>query len=187
MDENAPTLLIRRWQQGDPAALEALVPLVHADLRRLARRELGRGNAGNTLQPTALVNDVFVHLLGRNALVEIQSHGHFLNLAARIMRQLVLMRARARGADKRGGGWLRADFQDALELPLPDSGRDADVEAALQRMEALRPRMAQVVELRCYVGLTVPEVAQALGVDVRTVYREWAAARAWLAAELGEP
>ena len=103
------------------------------------------------------------------------------------MRQLVLMRARARGADKRGGGWLRADFQDALELPLPDSGRDADVEAALQRMEALRPRMAQVVELRCYVGLTVPEVAQALGVDVRTVYREWAAARAWLAAELGEP
>lgn len=179
-----PTLLLERWVAGDLEALHALIPDVYADLRRIARRELRAGQGSATLQPTALVNEVWVHLLGRPALGSFESRAHFFNLAAKVMRQLLLMRARARGAHKRGGQWQRVDAEALLQVPALEDPRHEEMDQALSRLEALEPRVARVVELRYYLGMTVPEVASALAVDTRTVYRDWATARAWLANEL---
>ncbi|RDZ29111.1 ECF-type sigma factor [Lysobacter silvisoli] len=174
-----PQTLIQRWRHGDAAALDSLLPLVYADLRAIAAREL-RGHRGHdTLQPTALVNDVFVRLLGQDG-VAFENSAHLFNAAARIMRQILVDRARKAASEKHGGAWRRDDFTEALQLPIPEQTRLPDLDAALAALEQLDARMAQVVELRYFVGLSVPEVARVLGLDERTVYRDWAAARAWL-------
>lgn len=171
--------LIQRWRHGDAAALDSLLPLIYADLRAIAAREL-RGHRGHdTLQPTALVNDVFVRLLGQDG-VAFENSAHLLNAAARIMRQILVDRARKAASEKHGGAWRRDEFTEALQLPIPEQTRLPDLDAALAALEQLDARMAQVVELRYFVGLSVPEVARVLGLDERTVYRDWAAARAWL-------
>jgi len=174
------TLLIRRWSEGDTSALDALLPMVYHDLRRLARREMAGHRGHDTLQPTALVNDVLLKLMDRDRPQALQCRAHLLNTAARMMRQLLVDRARSAAADKHGGGWLRDDFTRALELPIPEGTRLPELDAALEALKTIDPRMAQVVELRYFIGLTVPEVSKLLDVDDRTVYRDWAAARAWL-------
>lgn len=181
MPETAPDphTLIQRWRQGDPAALESLLPLIYADLRAVAAREL-RGHRGHdTLQPTALVNDVFVRLLGQES-VAFENAAHLFNAAARIMRQILVDRARKAASEKHGGAWRRDDFTEALQLPIPQETHLPDLDAALADLEQLDARMSKVVELRYFVGLSVPEVARVLELDERTVYRDWAAARAWL-------
>lgn len=174
-----PHPLIQRWRHGDPAALESLLPLIYADLRAIAAREL-RGHRGHdTLQPTALVNDVFVRLLGQES-VAFENATHLFNAAAKIMRQILVDRARKAASEKHGGAWRRDDFTEALQLPIPQETYLPDLDAALVALEQLDARMAKVVELRYFVGLSVPEVARLLELDERTVYRDWAAARAWL-------
>jgi RNA polymerase sigma factor (TIGR02999 family) len=171
---------LRRWSEGDVASLDRLLPLVYADLRRIAASEL-RGNAGHdTLQPTALINDVFVRLLGARRL-EIGSRKHFFATAAKLMRQVLMDRARAKLRDKRGGGvWQQVDFVEAMALPIDDNTELPALDEALKQLAELDPRMAEIVELRYFVGLEVSEVARLFDVDERTVYRDWALARAWL-------
>lgn len=174
------TRLLRAWQDGDEQALDGVLPAVWDELRRIAAHEL-RANAGHeTLQPTALVNDVFVRLLGASRL-DIRDRKHLFTTAAKVMRQVLIDRARAQGRAKRGGGqWQRVDFIEAMALPIEDGTNLPALGEALDALSALDPRMAEVVELRCFAGLEVAQVANLLGVDERTVYRDWAMARAWL-------
>lgn len=174
------TRLLRQWQEGDGRSLDALLPEVWQDLRRIAAHEL-RANAGHeTLQPTALVNDLFVRLLGAGQL-RIQDRKHLFTTAAKLMRQVLIDRARAQMREKRGGGhWHRADLVEAMALPMDACTDLPALDQALSAMEALDPRMAQIVELRYFAGLEVSEVARLLDIEERTVYRDWALARAWL-------
>ncbi len=180
------TALLQRWGAGDATALDALLPLVYADLRGIARRELYGHRGHDTLQPTALVNDVFVRLLGSDRPQCLGSRAHLFNTAARIMRQLLVDRARRAACDKHGGAWKRDDFACALDLPIPECTVLPELDAALDELARLDERMAKVVELRYFTGLSVAEVARLLEVEERTVYRDWAAARAWLRDRLSE-
>ena len=180
------TQLVQRWSAGDGGALEQLLPKVYAELRRLARIQLGKQQGHDTLQATALVNDVLLKLIDRDTPQPLESRAHLYNTAARMMRQLLVDRARSANADKHGGGWLRDDFTQALDLPIPEQTRLPELDAALTELAQLEPRMAQVVELRYFIGLSVAEVAAMLELEERTVYRDWAAARAWLKDRLGD-
>jgi RNA polymerase sigma factor (TIGR02999 family) len=185
-DESEVTGLLRRWQDGDAAALDTLLPLVYDELRRIAAHELRSNRGHETLQPTALINDVFVRLLGAVQL-DIANRKHLYTTAAKLMRQVLIDRARAQLRDKRGGGqWQRAEFIEAMALPIEQGTDLPALDQALTALAALDARMAQIVELRYFVGLEVGEVAVLLGVDERTVYRDWAMARAWLRQQLGE-
>jgi RNA polymerase sigma factor (TIGR02999 family) len=174
------TQLLRRWHAGEAESLDALLPKVYAELRQLAAHELRGHRNHDTLQPTALVNEVFARLLGA-AKVDISNRKHLFTTAAKLMRQTLVDRARAQQREKRGGGhWQRVDFIEALALPIEQDTQLPALDEALQALAALDPRMAQIVELRYFVGLEVAEVAHLLEVDERTVYRDWAMARAWL-------
>ncbi len=178
-DQADVTKLLAQWQAGDPAALDALLAQVYDELRRVAAHEL-RGHQGHeTLQPTALVHDVFVRLLGAGA-IDIGNRKHLFTTAAKLMRQVLIDRARAKQRDKRGGGWQRVDLVEALALPIEADVDLIDLDRALAALDQLDPRMANMVELRYFVGLEVGEVASLLEIDERTVYRDWAMARAWL-------
>lgn len=177
------TQLLRRWHHGDTKALERLLPLVYADLRRIAAAQLRSKGGHTTLQTTALVHDVLLRLLERPA-VELNDSNHLFNAAARMMRQLLVNRLRAAMTDKRGGGWRRDDFTAALELPIPDQTDLTELDQALRELEAVQPRMAQVVELRYFIGLEMSEIAASLGVTPRTAQRDWATAQAWLRTRL---
>lgn len=172
--------LIERWQSdADLAALDRLLTLMYADLRAMAAQVLGGRKDHPTLQPTALVHDVCVRLLeGRELRVE--SGEHLFNLAARIMRQLLVDRARHAAREKHGGQLQRVDLVEALQLPIPEPARLDVLDAAVDHLEKVDRRLAQVVELRCFAGLSVPAVAAVLGIDERTVYRDWALAKLWL-------
>ena len=180
------TLLVQRWSAGDRDALDKLLPGIYAELRRLARIQLGRQQGHDTLQATALVNDVLLKLIDRDAPQALESRTHLYNTAAKMMRQMLVDRARSAAAEKNGGGWLRDEFTRALELPIPEQTRLPELDAALTELSALEPRMAQVVELRYFIGLSVAEVAAMLELEERTVYRDWAAARAWLKDRLND-
>jgi RNA polymerase sigma factor (TIGR02999 family) len=182
MDDAAPngvTQWLQRWREGDAQALDRLLPLVYTDLRRIARGVLHATPGHPTLQTTALVHDVLLRLLGR-APADFRDTAHLLNASARMMRQVLVDRARKAATEKRGGGWLRDGFDAALELPIPE-GTDLDaLDRALTDLESAHERMAQVVELRYFVGLEVAEVAATLGITDRTARRDWVAAREWL-------
>ena len=174
------TQLLRRWHDGDTASLDALLPQVYDELRQLAAFTLRGHQHHDTLQPTALVNEVFARLLGAQR-VDIANRKHLFTTAAKLMRQTLIDRARAQLRDKRGAGqWQQVEWLEALALPIEADTNLPALDEALRALEALDPRMSQVVELRYFVGLEVSEVAALLEVDERTIYREWAMARAWL-------
>jgi RNA polymerase sigma factor (TIGR02999 family) len=180
------TVLLQRWQAGEETVLDELLPLVYQDLRQLAASQL-RGHPGHhTLQPTALVNDLMLRLLGAKQL-NFASRKHFFVTAARLMAQVLIDRARAMQRDKRGGDWQRSAFTDALALPIE---ADTEILALHEAIEALATEdqdLADLVRLRYFIGLEVSEVAQLQGVDERTVYRDWAFARAWLRTRMELP
>lgn len=180
------TRYLQQWRDGDPHALERLLPFVYADLRRIAAGMLKATPGHATLQTTALVHDVFLRLLGREP-AQFENTAHLLNASARMMRQLLVDRARRAHSDKRGGGWLRDEFESALELPIPERTDLAALDLALDELESAHERMAKVVELRYFVGLEVEEIAAALGVNERTARRDWVAAREWLRDRLEQP
>lgn len=180
---SAITALIERWRDGESDALDALLPQVYQELRQLAASQLARQDGHRTLQPTALVHEVFVRLLGAPS-IQIGNRKHFFATAAKLMGQVLVDRARAATRDKRGGDWQRVEFGAALGLPLePDTELLALAEAiaALGREDA---ELAELVQLRYFVGLEVSEVAALWECDERTVYRDWAFARAWLREQL---
>lgn len=176
------TLLIHRWQSGDTTALDQLLPQVYAELRAMAASSLAR-QGPSTLQPTALVHDVLLRLLGTHTL-HFDDRRDLFKVSARVMRNLLIDRARQNKSEKYGGQLERVDLLDAMQLPIP---RDTDLEkldVALDDLEVVDPKLARIVELRYFVGLKTHEVAQVLGVDERTVYRDWALARLWLREQL---
>ena len=184
------TGLLVAWSQGDPAALDALLPVVYAELRRQARRALRREPAGHTLQPTALVHEAYLKLVAQQP-SRWEGRAQFYGIAARCMRQVLVDAARTRRAAKRGGGALPITLGDAERLAAtPDAGGDAlgeDVlalDAALARLAELDPDQARIVELRYFAGLTLDDTAATLGVSPATVSREWTVARRWLRREL---
>jgi RNA polymerase sigma factor (TIGR02999 family) len=183
--DSSVTALLDRWRTGDRDALERLLPLVYADLRRIAARQLRQHDGHATLQTTALVHDVLLRMLDR-APTDFSSTAHLLNAAARMMRQHLVDRSRAAAASKRGGGWLRDDFTAALDLPIPDNSQLTELDEAISELEQFDPRMAQVVELRYFIGLSVSEIAQNLETSERTIQRDWLLAQAWLRERLGD-
>jgi len=184
------TGLLIAWSEGDRAALDALLPVVYAELRRQARRALRRETAGHTLQPTALVHEAYLRLVDQRP-IRWQSRVHFFGVAARCMRQVLVDAARTRRAAKRGRGAHPVTLDDAEGVAAaPSAGvEDAGVEVlaldeALARLAALDPGQARLVELRYFGGLTLDDTAATLGVSAATVSREWTVARRWLRREL---
>ena len=185
-DEVSPTLmasLVDRARAGDEQALASLLPVVYDELRRVAAAYLRRERPGATLQPTALVHEAYVRLF-QDARLSWSTRAHFIGIAARSMRQILIERARARQAVKRGGGRVRVTL-DPGAIPAP--GDTLDLEAlddALTRLSAFDADLARIVDLRFFGGLSVDETAEALGVSPATVKRRWSLARAWLHREL---
>ena len=173
------TQLLTDWQQGDAKALSRLIPHVYADLRAMASRRLAEHQGHDTLQSTALVHEVFLRILGCTAL-EITDRQHFFNFAGCVMRQLLVDRARRSASLKRGSGVNHEALHDNMQLPIPEGLDIEALDEALQVLENLDPRMAKIIELRWFVGLSVDETGKALGIDSRTVYRDWIMAKAWL-------
>jgi RNA polymerase sigma factor (TIGR02999 family) len=170
------TRLLRAAQEGQPAALDRLVPLVYEDLRRLAGRQLHREYGDCTLNATALVHECYLKL-GEGAMVA-QDRAHFLAIASRTMRQVLVDHARNRKAAKRGGGaWDRTTLTDGAWVGDFDLDGMIALDEALAELE---PRQRQVVECRFFGGMEEQEIAVALGISQRTVHRDWAKARAWL-------
>ena len=176
------TVLLHAWRDGNEAALHALLPLVHDELRRIARRSIRGDRANRSIQATLLVNEVFLRLLDVRR-VNWQSRAHFLAMSSRLMRRVLVDLARARRADKRGGGAILVSFDEEIVggVQAADVSRLND---ALDALAVLDDRKSRVVELRFFGGLTVDEVATALDVSSKTVLRDWEFARAWLQREL---
>jgi RNA polymerase sigma factor (TIGR02999 family) len=179
----AITRLLVDWRGGDQAALEQLIPLVHDELRRLARRHMAHERVGHTLQATALVNEAFVRLIDVRQ-VKWQDRAHFFAMSSRLMRRVLVDFARSKGYQKRGGGAQKVSFDEALVV-TNEPGQDlVGLDDALNALAAFDARKAQVVEMRFFGGLSVEETAEALKVSVDTVMRDWKLAKAWLLREL---
>ena len=178
------TRLLTAWRQGAPDALEALVPLVYEELRRIARRHVGRERSANTLQPTALVNEAYLRLADARQ-IEWRDRLHFFNVASRIMRRVLVDAARARRADKRGGDGPQVEFDEANIAAIDRGVALLALDDALEALAAADPRKCRVVELRVFGGLTVDETAAVLEISADTVTRDWKFATSWLKRELG--
>jgi RNA polymerase sigma factor (TIGR02999 family) len=178
------TLLLNELQRGDKDALGRLIPLVYGELRRLAGHYLQAERVGHTLQPTALVNEAYLRLVEQDR-ADWRNRAQFLGVAAQLMRRILVDYARARETAKRGGPAVRMDVEN-LEGGIDGTQIEEilAVDEAIERLTALDPQQARVVELRYFAGLTIEETAEALGVSPRTVKREWAMAAAWLRSEL---
>src|SRR5262245_40078192 len=177
------TGLLQAWGAGDHAALDKLVPLVDAELRRLARRYMAGERAGHTLQPTALINEVYVRLIDWGN-ISWQDRAHFFGLSARLMRRTLVDHARRRLTSKRGGDAVTIAFDEASVVPQERTADLAAIDDALNALGTRDARKSQIVELRFFGGLTVEETAEVLKISPRTVKREWSLARAWLYCEL---
>lgn len=178
----AVTELLHRWSDGDAAALEALMPLVYAELRRIARREIASGH-DQTLQPTALVHEAYIRLT-RGEHVQWQGRSHFFAVACKAMRQVLVDHARRRDALKRGGGNVTIALDAEIAWSTPAGVDVIALDGALERLAALHPVQSRIVELRFFGGLTLEEVAALLESSEATVKRKWRMARAWLYREL---
>jgi RNA polymerase sigma-70 factor, ECF subfamily len=178
------TGLLLAWRRGDARALEQLIPLVHRELRRIAKAVMRGERQNHTLEPTALVNEAYLRLveLGR---IEWQDRAHFLAVAARLMRRVLIDHARAHRYQKRGGGVTKVTLDGDIAVPS-EPGRDlVALDDALEALAKVDERKSRVVELRFFGGLTVEETATVLQVSVDTIMRDWKLAKAWLLRELG--
>jgi RNA polymerase sigma factor (TIGR02999 family) len=195
------TQLLAQWRDGDERAFAQLSALMYEELRQLAQRHLRRERSNHTMQKTALVNEAFMRLVGQQS-VDWQSRAHFIGLASKLMRRVLVDYARARLADKRGGG---AGVLSLDEMAAPEADEAPDttptalqhldahtqeevsaIDQALVRLEQIDARQAQIVEMRYFGGLTVEQTAETIGISEATVKREWTLARAWLRRELGK-
>src|SRR5438876_2373143 len=177
------TELLVRWSQGDDAALAELTPLVYEELRRLAHRQMGGERPGHTLQTTALVNEAYLRLADQTNPCW-QNRAHFFAVAARSMRQILVSYARSQQSQKRGGGALKVDLDEAALLSPEESKEIVDLHEALEQLSALDSRKAQVVELKYFGGLNYDEIAEVLKISRITARRDWEFAKVWLYTEL---
>jgi RNA polymerase sigma factor (TIGR02999 family) len=183
----APTLevtdLLTAWGGGDQSALEKLVPLVHAELHRLARRQMTHERRDHTLQTSALVNEAYLRLIDLSR-VRWQDRAHFFAMSSRLMRRILVDHARTRKSIKRNVGGERASFDEALVVSDESSVDLIALDDALQALETFDPRKSQVIEMRFFGGLSIEETAEALHVSPETVKRDWRLAKLWLLREL---
>ncbi len=173
------TKLLLDWRRGERAALDQLLPLVYDELRRVAQARLRQEPANPTIQATALVHEVYVRLVDLNRLT-LSDRAHFFAVAARLMRQILVDHARRKRADKRGGGETLVSLNDASAPAAAPPVDVLDLDRALDELAALDERLAHVVELKFFVGLTLQEAAETLHVSHATVERDWATAKGWL-------
>jgi len=179
------TGLLVAWGGGDREALDRLVPLVYQELRRLARRQMRRERAGDTLQTTALVNEAYLRLVDYER-VRPRDRSHFLAIAAQAMRRILVERARSRRADKHGSGAQKVSLDEMADASDERAAELVALDDALQAFAAIDPRKARLVELRYFGGLTIEETAEVLGVSTPTVERDWRTARIWLHREISK-
>jgi len=173
------TRLIERYRAGEGDALEELVRLVYDELRRLAAWQMRGERSDHTLQPTALVHEAYMRLAGADD-PQWENRAHFLAAASRVMRHVLVDHARARNADKRAGEKTVVALDEALDVAAESHVDVVALHGALERLSAVDPDLARIVEMRYFGGLTVPEIAEVTGVSRATVEREWVTARAWL-------
>lgn len=186
MEQHPPSevsLLLQDWRNGDCQALDALLPLVYKELRRLAHFQLQKERPDHTLQSAALVHEAYLRLIGLNA-PQWESRTHFFAIAAQLMRQILVDYARRHRAAKRGGSVCKLSLEDAK---VASRGKDIDIAAlddALSALAKIDPRQSRVVELRFFAGLSLQEISDAMDIAPATVQRDWTAARAWLHREM---
>jgi RNA polymerase sigma factor (TIGR02999 family) len=177
------TQLLRDWSAGKQEARDQLLGLVYEPLRAIASRHLNRERPGHTLQPTALVNELYLKLVDQRR-VAWNDRAHFFAVAAQVMRRILVDHARRRNSDKRGGDVVAVTIGAAIDLAAAESLDVVALDLALQNLEKIFPQQARIVELRFYAGLTIDETAMVLGISPATISREWTMARAWLRREL---
>jgi RNA polymerase sigma-70 factor, ECF subfamily len=177
-DAGEVTLLLKAMQSGDPTASEKLLPLVYKELHRLAESYMRRERGDHTLQPTALINETYLRLIGDTT--NFQNRAHFIGFAAQVMRHVLVDHARAHNAAMRGGNLRRVELEEGVAISKERSGEILALDEALNELEKVSPRQAKVVELRYFAGLSVEEIASMLEIGPRSVEREWASARVWL-------
>lgn len=185
VDRSDVTKLLKAWSAGDQEALDRLVPVVHDELRRLASRYMRREHNRRTLQTSALVNEAYLKLVDVGGL-EWQDRTHFFAVSARIMRRILVDAARARTADKRGGGAVHVELEGVADVGLAQADEMLAIDRALERLAATDPRKERIVEMRFFSGLSVKETASALAISEQSVLRDWRLAKAWLLRELGD-
>jgi len=179
------TQLLMAWNDGDQSALERLIPLVHAELHRIARRYMRNERAGHTLQTSALINEAYLRLIDAQQ-VHWQNRAHFFGIAAQLMRRVLVDFARSRSYKKRGGGALQVSFDEAMVI-TKERGEDLVVlDEALSALSELDERKGRDVEMRFFGGLSEKEIAEALTVSPETVRRDWRLAKSWLRRRLSE-
>ena len=179
MSPQEVTQLLADWGRGDRSAFDKLFPLVHDELRRIARRQMSQERPGHTLQATALVNEAYLKLAGNEGF-EWRDRAHFFAVCAQVMRHVLIDHARAHARDKRGGGAVQVSLNDADAI---DNGRAEQIVAldeALRFLEDVDPQKGRIVELRYFGGLSIEETAEVLKISERTVRREWRRSKAWL-------
>lgn len=177
------TQLLVDWRNGDKAAMDQLLPIVYDELRRLASSLFRRERVNHTLQPTALVNEAYLHLVGQSE-VSWQNRAHFFSAAARLMRHILIDHARAHNATKRGGGEVKVSLKEDMAAT---EQREVDLialDAALDELATFDKQQSQIVEMRFFGGLSVEETAEVLALSPATVKREWSTAKAWLYREM---
>ncbi|MGC2198183.1 MAG: sigma-70 family RNA polymerase sigma factor [Terriglobales bacterium] len=177
------TQLLVRWRGGDRDALDALMPMVYADLRRMARHYLQRERPDHTLQSTDLVHEVYVRLIGHK-LPEWQNRAHFFGVAARLMRQILVEYARGHQAAKRGGSACKVSLDEGMMLPQQSDLDVVLLDDALQDLAKVDPQQSRIVELRFFAGLSIDDTSEVLGISPATVTRDWTTARVWLYREI---
>jgi len=172
------TELLRHWKKGDESALRALVPLVYKELRSLAHYHLQSERPDHTLQSTALVHEAYLRLLAGQP-VDLQNRAHFIAVASRVMRQILVDYARSRRADKRDGG-CKVIFDDLAAVPVAGDTELLALDSALNELSRIDERQGKIVEMKFFGGLSAPEISEVLGISRATVDRDWATARVWL-------
>jgi RNA polymerase sigma factor (TIGR02999 family) len=177
------TTLLAAWAKGDSSAVGKLLPLVYAELHRIARRVWSQHARGNTLQPTALINEAYLKLVNAES-PTFQDRCHFFAVASTAMRQVLVNHAKSRLAGKRGGGRAKISLDDVQRAVDQEAAEIVSLHEALEALEAVDARKSKVVEMRYFAGLSIEETAEALGVSIGTINRDWRLARSWLIREM---
>jgi RNA polymerase sigma-70 factor, ECF subfamily len=177
------TLLLQAWANGDTAALDALIPLVYDELRRMAHRQMSFERAEHTLQSSALVNEVYLRLVGAKE-VQWSDHAHFFAYSAQLMRRILVDHARSRCRTKRGGAVIKVALDSSIKIESSADAGIARLDDALSALEKAYQRKAKVVELRFFGGFSIEEIAKTLGISTSTVMNDWRFAKVWLLREL---
>lgn len=176
---NEVTELLIKWSKGDKAALDEVMPVIHSELRRMARRYMARERSGHTLQTTALINEAYLRLVDQQG-VEWQDRAHFFAVSAQVMRHILVDHARKYQSEKRGAGVQKIPLDDVVVANQQRAAELVALDEALDALAAVDPRQSQIVELRFFGGLTVEETAEVMKIAPITVMREWRTAKAWL-------